>query len=155
MNEQTFLISQDEQSFIALSEKLRCSLESKLDDLFQKHRFSSYFNKSYSFPTVANDEEQLTKSIIGAINDNKVFACSVRKAATTWYGMYYDDRMSVIEKFYFRFKRLSNQKDFLPTINISFVFSKVLITELATILNDTTWRPIRLHYRQSNKGDIQ
>lgn len=100
MKEQIFLRSEKGQNFIDLSEKLRSCLESKLDELSQKHRFRSYFNKSQGLLATHNNDEQLIQNIIGAKNDNKVFARSAIIAIKTWYGMYYNDRISVLEKFY-------------------------------------------------------
>jgi hypothetical protein len=150
MKEQTILTSNEGQNFIDLSEKLRSCLESKLDELFQNHRFRLYFNKSHSFFAAPENDQQLIQSIIGIKNDNKLFAYSTCMAVKTWYSMYYDDRISVLEKFYSYSKRLSYQSDLLSTVDISFVFSKVLFMELAGILNEIRWRPIHRYYLQAS-----
>lgn len=148
MKEQNFLIAEECESFIDLSEKLRGCLEAKIDELSQKISFQIYFNKRCSFFSAPDNDEQLVLSIIGAKNDNKVFAHSASISVKTWYSMYYDDRISVLEKFHSYCRKLSRNNDLLSTVDISFIFSKVLLIELAAILNDMKWKPIRMHYQR-------
>ncbi|MBD1365403.1 hypothetical protein IDJ77_16435 [Mucilaginibacter sp. ZT4R22] len=148
MKEQPVLTSEERQNLINLSKKLRCCLEFKLDELFQKNGFNSYLNNSYCSFDTPNSEKEFIKSIIGAKNDNKVFASSACTAVKTWYGMYNDDRIAVLRKFYSGWKRPTGERDLTLTIDIPFLFSQAFFMELATILNDARWRPICQYYHQ-------
>lgn len=155
MKAKNFLITEEGQNFINLSEKLRGSLETKLDELSENHEFRLYFTNGDDLLATCDDDEQLIQNIIGVKNDNKVFARWAYIAVKTWYGMYYDDRISVLEKFYNYGKLLSYKNDLLSTVDISLIFSKVLFAELAGILNEIRWRPIRSYSWWTYKVNIQ
>jgi len=150
MKTKNFLITEEGQNFIDLSEQLRGCLESKLDELFQKSKFGLYFKRDV-FSIVPDNDEELVVKITGIENDNKVFAHSAITAVKTWYSMYDDDRISVLEKFYSYSKELPYKINLPSMVELSIIFSKVFFMELAVLLNDIKWRPIRLYYRQAYK----
>jgi hypothetical protein len=62
--------------------------------------------------------------------------------------MYYDDRRSVLEKFYYYCKLCIQYKDIPGETNFPFIFTRVLVTEFTTALSDVKWSFLASYHQQ-------
>jgi len=127
--------------YITLSEQLREELELAIDSLYAQNRFRHY---SIINLTRFNETENdlLCAYILGKWRDNYIPADKLQQGINTWFNMYYDDRLSVINKFRTCYYSVVPCDQIITANNLNIIFCKFLISELLEILTETKWQPI-------------
>jgi hypothetical protein len=137
MKQGQYLTSVEGRRYISISENLRSCLEVKLDELYKKGKLDVYVSTCGIKP-IPTDEE-LVGVLIGHPFNDEIFARLICRAVKTWYGMYYDDRRSVLEKFRCYCKLCFQNKGIFHETDFTFIFIRVLIAEFTTELSDVKW----------------
>jgi hypothetical protein len=152
MEQASYLSSTAGRRYIIMSENLRSRLEVKLMELYKEGKFDVYINTRYIKPTLTAQE--IVSVVIGKPFNNEAFARCICRAVKAWFGMYYDDRRSVLEKFRYYCMLCSQYKGISGEVNFPFVFTQVLVTEFTTELSDIKWSLlVNRHYQGfSEKG---
>lgn len=146
MKPEHYLTSAERYRYINMSENLRRCLEVKLDELYKNREFGGYLNIRYAKHTLT--DEVLVSVVIGKPFNDEVFARRICRAVKTWYGMYYDDRRSVLEKFLYYCKLCIQYKGVPGEANFPFIFTRFLVNEFATELSDVKWSLLARYHQQ-------
>ena len=127
--------------FINLSEQLRFELEAKMDILWLTGQLKIYFDANFRLALLNDECEIMINCLKNETGDNYSTALTICKAIKVWYGMYYDDRLSVISKFDSLYKSCHPDKDQkLNCVHLKFV--PFCIIEFSKILTQKKWTPI-------------
>lgn len=135
-----------DSSYIECSECLRAELESKIDTLYSENSFAEYAARCAGFMETGQQTELLCAYLIG---EESCFYLKSAKALSqgimTWFNMYYDDRLSILEKFRDCCNKSIVHGKLLTTDIIPIVFCKFLIKELLSILSAPQWQLLNKH----------
>jgi hypothetical protein len=133
-----------EPGYIDLSEQLREELELKIEKVYAQNRFNPYVNKRVYRVDNPTQGDLLCKYLLSKAPKDYVVSGKLLQGIKTWFNMYYDDRLSVINKFRTYYQNImpvnSNEK---PVTN--FVFCRFLISDLLVILAESRWTDL-VHY---------
>jgi len=146
MEQGHYLTSAAGRRYIIMSENLRNRLEVKLGELYKKHKFDQYLCTRYIKP--APTDEEIVGFVIGKPLNDELLARCICQAVKTWYGMYYDDRRSVLEKFRCYCKLCFQNKGIFHESDFTFIFIRVLIAEFTTELSDVKWSLLVSRHQQ-------
>lgn len=139
-------ITVPEIDYINLSEQLREELELKIENLYKQNRFVKYAN-SHGIPNYQNAAKAdfLCAYLMGRPPGNYVLSGKLLQGIKIWFNMYYDDRLSVIDKFRICYQRVKPHHESSHKRGASVVFCKFLINELLSILADSRWQILIEH----------
>jgi hypothetical protein len=128
--------------YINLSEQLREELELKIENLYSQNRFAKYRVIDILNYQNAENADFLCSFLNNKKTSKYVLSVKLLKGIKTWYNMYYDDRLSVIEKFSICYQKSkpSDEPDDFPGMSI--VFCKFLVNELLRTLADSRWETL-------------
>jgi hypothetical protein len=140
-----------EYGYFDLSEKLRDELQLKIDKLYTQNRFSHYVNHQAACFENAAKSDFLCAHLLSKAPKDYVLSGELLQGIKTWFNMYYDDRLSVIDKFrtYYQSAMPSNNINEKPMVTIA--FCRFLISDLLGILAESRWQDLVRHadkYRQ-------
>lgn len=128
--------------YIALSEHLREELESKIDSVYAQNRFSYYAGTNLTRLNNDTEIDLLCTYILGEWRNNYTLTDKLLQGIKIWFNMYYDDRLSVINKFRTCYYSVIPDYKVTTAYCVNVVFCKFLIRELLEILAETKWQPI-------------
>ncbi|EHQ30389.1 hypothetical protein [Mucilaginibacter paludis] len=137
--------------YIDLSEKLRDELEVKIDQLYAQNRLDDYVDNHTSVEN-ATKGDWLCAYLLRNSPNSFMFSGELSKGIKTWFNMYYDDRLSVIDKFRTYYQNIVSLKKLDERQIISIVFCKFLINELLSLLAESRWQ--NLAHQASNHRQI-
>lgn len=129
------------EQFIALSEQLRFELEAKIDMLWFNGQLRAYFEADFKLAVLNDECEIMINCLKAGTEANSSVALTICIAIKVWYGMYYDDRLSVLAKFDSIYKSYykDNVKELTET---HFKFAPFFIVEFSKTLSKRKWKPI-------------
>ena len=134
-----------EIAYINLSEQLREELELKIETLFKKNRFTNYANSHVLNYENAANADFLCAYLIGTAPGKYVLSGKLLQGIKIWFNIYYDDRLSVIDKFKSCYQKIKPNNVSTDNPGVSIVFCKFLINELLGILAEGRWNLIADH----------
>jgi hypothetical protein len=134
-----------EIEYISLSEQLREELELKIEDLYKRTHFAEYKAIHLLKYQKSTKPDFLSAYLISRSCGDYVLSGKLVQGIKIWFNMYYDDRLSVIDKFrgYYQKVNMPDAPDGIPGMNI--VFCKFLINDLLSTLADTRWQTLVNH----------
>jgi hypothetical protein len=132
-------------AFISLSEQLREELELKIETLYMQNRIARYSSiRTQNFQNPVNSD-MLCAYLISESSSNYVFPGKLLQGINTWFNMYYDDRLSVIDKFRICYQKTKPYHALNDQIGCCIIFCKFLIDELLITLADSRWEALINH----------
>ncbi len=132
-------ITKPETDYINLSESLREELELKIETLHKQSRFIKYTSTRMLNYENDADGDLLCAYLIGELPRNYALSGKLLQGIKTWFSMYYDDRLSVMDKFRTGYRKAKPENEHDDWPGVSIVFCKFLMRELLTILADSRW----------------
>ena len=131
-----------ETGYIDLSEQLRYELELKIDELYAQNRFIHYV--SYHTARVGNTikTDLLSAYLLSKTPKDYVLSGKLLNGIKTWFNMYYDDRLSVIDKFRTCYQSVLPSGQINDKRAATIAFCKFLISELLGILAENRWQDL-------------
>jgi hypothetical protein len=132
-------------AYINLSERLREELELKIETLYMQNRMSNYRSictQNFQNPVNA---DILCAYLISESPRTYEFPGKLTQGINTWFNMYYDDRLSVIDKFRICYQKTKPYQALNDKTGSDVVFCKFLIDELLTTLADSRWETLINH----------
>jgi hypothetical protein len=140
-----------EPGYIDLSEQLRNELELKIEKVYAENRFNHYVSNQVARIEDTAKNDLLCAHLLSAAPQDFVLSGKLLQGIKTWFNMYYDDRLSVIDKFrtYYQTVRPTENLKEKPMATIA--FCRFLISELLGILAESRWQNLVHHatnYRQ-------
>jgi hypothetical protein len=132
-------------AYINLSEQLREELELKIEALHTQDRIARYrSSRTRNFQNPVNSD-MLCAYLISESSSNYVFPGKLLQGINTWFNMYYDDRLSVIDKFRICYQKAKPYHALNNQTGSGIAFCKFLIDELLTTLADSRWETLINH----------
>ncbi|WP_428327676.1 hypothetical protein [Mucilaginibacter sp.] len=128
-----------ESGYIDLSEKLRDELELKIDTLYKQNCFTLYVNNTDARENIIKNDF-LSAYLLSKVPKDYVLSGKLLQGIKTWFNMYYDDRLSVIDKFKICYQNTVSPKNINEKQVVTIAFCKFLINELLGTLVDSRWQ---------------
>ena len=138
-------ITSFECGYLEHSEQLRVELESKIDHLYTQNLLNHYFDTAVTGVERVAKGDFLCAYLLSQAPKDYMLSGKLLQGIKTWFNMYYNDRLSVINKFRTCYLNAIppeniNEK---PAANIA--FCKFLIGELLGMLAESRWQPLLHH----------
>ena len=134
-----------ESGYIDLSEKLREQLELKIDKLYVQNRFNHYVSNKVSRIENATKSDFLCAYLLSKAPKDYMLSRKLLQGIKTWLNMYYDDRLSVIDKFRTCCQNVVPPENAKEKQIVTIAFCKFLISELLGILAESRWQDLVHH----------
>jgi hypothetical protein len=132
-------------AYINLSERLREELELKIETLYMQNRIAKYSSIcTQNFQNTVN-ADMLCAYLISKSPRTYEFAGKLLQGINTWFNMYYDDRLSVIDKFRICYQKTKSYQALNDHTGSGIIFCKFLIDELLITLADSRWEALINH----------
>ena len=131
--------------YMVLSERLREELELKIVKLYTQNRFSRYSNKQVTRFGNATKRDFLCAYLLSEASENYVLSGKLLQGIKIWFNMYYDDRLSVINKFRTCYQNVISPENVNEKPVVTIAFCKFLVCELLDILAESRWQTL-IHY---------
>jgi hypothetical protein len=131
--------------YIDLSEKLRSELELKIERLYEQNRLGLYPGHKAARWGIAAKNDFLYAYLLSMAPQEYVPSGKFLQGIKTWFNMYDDDRLSVIDKFRTYYQNVAPLGNFTDRAAVTIAFCKFLISELLCILAESRWQGLVHH----------
>ena len=138
-------ISFFEYGYFDLSEKLRHELELKIEELYTQNRFNHYVNNKIAGFENAAKSDFLCAYLLSKAPNDYMLSGELLQGIKTWFNMYYDDRLSVIDKFRTYCQNVMPPENVNQKPLVTIAFCRFLISELLVILAESRWQDLIRH----------
>jgi hypothetical protein len=131
-----------DSGYIDLSEQLRDKLELKIDSVYAQNRFNHYVDlRVIRFGTTAKSD-RICAYLLSKAPKEYVLSGKLLQGVKTWFNMYYDDRLSVIDKFRTYYQNALSREQIRSNQLATIAFCKFLVGELLCILAESRWQDL-------------
>jgi len=134
-----------DSGYIDLSEQLRDELALKIDKVYQLNRFKHYVNNQVVREKDTAKTDLLCAYLLSNAPRDYVLSGKILQGIKTWFNMYYNDRLSVINKFRTCYLNAIPPENIDEKLAATIAFCKFLIGELLGILAESRWQPLVHH----------
>jgi hypothetical protein len=128
--------------YIDLSEQLRNELELKIDELYAQNRFIHYVSNQTARIENTTKSDFLCAYLLSKAPKDYVLSGKLLNGIKTWFSMYYDDRLSVIDKFRACYQSVIPSAQINDKRAATIAFCKFLISELLGLLAESRWHDL-------------